>query len=178
VDAVKGNANSRGEDADLSHLPTQGDSDLDPVALAEGLARDLSTVALIKEITAEVGQLAQQEVGLAKAELKANLKAEAKAAGGLGLAVLAALTTVDMLLVTVILALARTMPGWAAGLVVSGFTLAATGILGLLGWNMRARSVLARTRGILREEIGWAKQRLGGRASGSSSSGPGTAAAG
>jgi hypothetical protein len=132
----------------------------DPTRLVEGFVRDLSTVALVKQISAEVGELAQKEMKLAKAELKADLKSEAIMVGGLGLAALALLTTINLLLVTVILALAETMPGWAAGLVVSGFMLAVTGVVGLMAWGRRVPSFLANTRGTLREEIAWARERL------------------
>jgi hypothetical protein len=139
---------------------TSAESVPDPTELAEGFAKDLSTVALVRQISAEVGELAQKEMELAKAELKSDLKSEAMMVGGLGLAALAFLTTINLLLVTVILALAETMPGWAAGLVVSGFTLAVTGVVGLVAWSRRVPSFLASTRGTLREEIAWAKERL------------------
>lgn len=142
----------------LYHPGVEGESD--PEKLVEGFVRDLSTVALVKQISAEVGELAQKEMQLAKAELKADLKSEAMMVGGLGLAALALLTTINLLLVTLILALAETMPGWAAGLVVSGFTLAVTGVVGLVAWGRRVPSFLANTRGTLREEIAWARERL------------------
>jgi hypothetical protein len=133
---------------------------VDPERLAEGFAKDLSTVALVKRISSEVGDLARSEMRLAKAELKADLKSEAMRIGGLGLAALALLTTINLLLVTAILALAEAMPGWAAGLVVSGFTLAVAGGVGLTAWGRRMPSFLSVTRGTLREEIAWAKERL------------------
>lgn len=132
----------------------------DPSKLVEGFVRDMSTAALVKEISSEVGELAQKEMKLAKAELKSDIKSEAMMVGGLGLAALALLTTINLLLVTVILALAETMPGWAAGLVVSGFTLAVAGVIGLLAWGRRVPSFLANTRSTLREEIAWARTRL------------------
>jgi hypothetical protein len=141
--------------------PFHPDAELpDPRKLVEGFVKDLSTVALVKQISAEVGELAQKEMKLAKAELKADLKSEAIRVGGLGLAALALLTTINLLLVTVILALAETMPGWAAGLVVSGFMLAVTGVIGLVAWGRRVPSFLINTRGTLREEIAWARERF------------------
>ena len=123
-------------------------------------ARDLSTVELVKEITAEVGHLAQKHIELAKTELKADLKAEATTGAGLGLAALMVLTTVNLLLVTIVLALARTMPGWAAGLLVSGFTLVLAGIVALVAWNRRVRAPLERTRRTLKEDVQFTKERL------------------
>jgi Putative Actinobacterial Holin-X, holin superfamily III len=123
-------------------------------------ARDLSTVELIKEITAEVGRLAQKQIELAKTEIKADLAAEAKTVGGLGIAALAGLTTVNLLLVTLVLVLARSIAPWAAGLLVSGLTLAVAGIVAGLAWNKRVRSPLARTRHTLNDDVQWTKDRI------------------
>ena len=137
-----------------------------PIASAVSLpagapqARDLSTVELVKEITAEVGRLAQKHIELAKTELKADLKAEATTTAGLGLAALMLLATVNLLLVTLVLALARTMPGWAAGLLVSGLTLVLAGIVALVAWNKRVRTPLERTRRIVKEDVQFTKERL------------------
>ncbi len=120
----------------------------------------LSTVELVKQITTEVGRLARKQVELVKTELKADVRAEAWAIGGLSLAALGALCTVSLLLVTVVLALAQWMAGWLAGLVVSAATLAATGLTAWLAWNRRVRSPLARTQRTLKEDVQWTKERL------------------
>lgn len=126
-------------------------------------ARDLSTVALIKEITTEVANLAKKQIELATTELKADLRAEATVLGGLGVAALAAVTTLNLLLVTVVLALARVMPGmrgWLAGLLVSAFMLLVTVSVGWFAWNKRVRSPMARTRRTVKEDLEWSKERL------------------
>lgn len=123
-------------------------------------AQDLSTVELVKQITNEVAHLAQKQIELAKTELKADLKAEAVVVGGLGLAALGTLTTVNLLLVTGILALAKRMPGWQAGLLVTGGTLIVTGVVAWVAWSKRVRSPLARTQRTLREDAEWTKGRL------------------
>ena len=123
-------------------------------------ARDLSTVELVKEITAEVGLLAQKQIELAKTELKADLKAEAKTVGGLGVAVLAGLATVNLLLVTLVLALAQTMRPWLAGLLVSALTLAVAGIVAVISWNKRVKSPLERTRRTVKEDVQFTKERM------------------
>ncbi|MEP6651755.1 MAG: phage holin family protein [Myxococcales bacterium] len=123
-------------------------------------ARDLSTVELVKEITAEVGLLAQKQIELAKAELKADLRAEAATVGGLGVAALAALATVNLLLVTLVLALAQTMRPWLAGLLVSALTLVVAGIVALISWNKRVRSPLERTRRTVKEDVQFTKERM------------------
>lgn len=123
-------------------------------------ARDLSTMELVKEITGEVGRLAQKQIELAKVELKADLKAEATTIGGLGVAALAALGTLNMLLVTLVLVLAQWMPAWAAGLIVSGFTLLVAGVVALISWNKRVKSPMARTRRAVKEDVQFTKERL------------------
>jgi hypothetical protein len=121
---------------------------------------DLSTVELVKEITAEVGHLVQKQIALAKAELKADLKAEATMVGGFGIAALGAVATLNLLLVTAVLALAQIMTGWKAGLLVSGVVLFAAVVVAGIAWSRRVRSPLARTQRTLREDVEWTKERL------------------
>src|SRR5262249_44458880 len=71
---------------------------------------------------------------------------------------IAALLTVNMLFVTLVLALAQRMPGWGAGLAVSGFLLGVAIIAALVGWHKRVRSPMARTRRALQEDYGALKQ--------------------
>jgi uncharacterized membrane protein YqjE len=123
-------------------------------------AHDLSTVELVRKITAEVSHLVQKQFELAKTELKEDVKSEATMVGGLGLAAFAASTTVTLLLVTIVFALAQAMPGWAAGLLVSGCTMAASAIIGWLAWRKRVRSPLARTQRTLHDDVQWTKDQL------------------
>src|SRR5262245_26348855 len=61
-------------------------------SLRNGLsARELSNRALIKEITGKISVLAQKELELAKAEIRADLKAELATIKALGVAAIAAL---------------------------------------------------------------------------------------
>lgn len=124
--------------------------------------QDLSTIALVKEISGEVGHLVTSQLELAKTELRADLRAEATTVRGLGIAALAALTTVSLLLVTAALALAQAqvMRPWAAGLLVSGVTLAVGGVVALMAWSKRVRSPLKRTRRTIRKDVQWTKERL------------------
>ena len=122
--------------------------------------KDLSTVELVKEITHQVGHLAKKEIELAKTELRADARAEIRAVGGLTAAAVAGLITVTLLLVTVIFALSRRLPGWAAGLIVSGFMLGIALIAGLVSWGHRVRSPLEHTRRSMKETIKLTKERL------------------
>lgn len=129
---------------------------------ANGVANveELSTVELVRHITTEVGHLAQKQIELAKAELKADLKTEAIMVGGLSLAAVTGLCTINLLLVTVVFALGTVMPGWGAGLIVSGATLLTTGVVAAVAWSRRVRSPMARTKRTLQEDVQWTKQRL------------------
>jgi len=71
-----------------------------------------------------------------------------------------ALITVVLLLVTAVLALSLVLPGWAAGLIVSGLTLAVTAVVGLVSWSRRLRTPMARTRQTLKDDLTWARERL------------------
>jgi hypothetical protein len=115
---------------------------------------------LVGEITGQVSLLVKKQIELAKTELKADIKSEVAMVGGLGISALAAIITVNMLLVTLILALANTMPAWGAGLLVSGFTLLVAVVAGLMGWNKRVKTPMATTRETLKEDIQWTKERL------------------
>src|SRR5262249_48362562 len=81
-------------------------------------ARDLSNRALIREITEKVSILARKELELAKAEIRADLRAELATIKVLGVAAIAALIGVNLILVAPILALALVIPGWLAALLV------------------------------------------------------------
>lgn len=115
---------------------------------------------LVGEITGEVTLLAKKQIELVKAELKADLKTEMKMVGGLSLAALTALAAINMLFVTVILALAQVMPAWGAGLVVAGALLGVAAIFALVGWQKRVRAPLAKTRETLKEDVEWTRERF------------------
>jgi hypothetical protein len=121
---------------------------------------DLSTVDLLKEIAVQSQNLVKAQVALAKAELRADLAAEKKMAGSLGVAAVAALTGINMLLVAAILALATRIPGWLAALIVSGIVLLGGGLAAGLGWQKRVRRPLSTSRDEVREDVKWTKEKL------------------
>lgn len=151
------------KDSDLKEIvtppPITARAPQAPAATTERHAKELSTIELVKEITTEVGHLAEKQIALAKAELRADLKAEATVVGGLGAAALAGLAAMNLLLVTAVLGLAQLMPAWAAGLLVSGVVAAVAAIVAATAWRRRVRSPFARTRRTLKEDVQWAKER-------------------
>lgn len=124
--------------------------------------RDMGTKDLVTEVARKASALARKEVELAKTELRTDLKAEVKMAGGLGAAGLCAIWGVSLLLVAAVLGLMEggVLPGWAAALVVAAVVLAIGAGLGLWGWSRRVRKPLDATRRSLEENVRWAKDRI------------------
>ena len=121
---------------------------------------ELGTGELVKQIAHQADVLVKKQIELAKAELRHDIKAEATAFGGLGVSAVLAIITITLLLVTAALALSLVLPGWGAGLIVTGVTLAATLIIALVSWKRRVATPLARTRETLRDDVRWAKEQL------------------
>jgi hypothetical protein len=117
-----------------------------------------STAGLISELVTQAGVLARKEIELAKRELHEDLRREAVAAGQLGIAGVAGILTLNLLLVTAVLALTRAMPGWVAGLLISAATLIVAVAMGISGWRRIKRPPLERTRRTLKDDAQWAKE--------------------
>jgi hypothetical protein len=104
--------------------------------------------------------LVKKEIELARAELRADLKAEAAMAKGLGIAGLCALCGLNLLLVSLVLALGTVMAAWASALIVAAVVLAIGSVAGLVGWGKRVKDPLSATRRTLREDLQWVKERI------------------
>jgi uncharacterized membrane protein YqjE len=124
--------------------------------------RAMRTRDLVSELATKGRLLARKEIELAKAEIKADVQREVRMAGGLGVAGLCALLTLELLLVAVVLALMEggILPGWAAALVVAAVVLAVGTGAGLWGWARRVRTPLDTTRRSLKEDVRWAKDQI------------------
>jgi uncharacterized membrane protein YqjE len=124
--------------------------------------REMKTRDIVTELARKASLLARKEVELAKAELKADVRAEVRMASGLGVAGLCGVFTIELLLVAIVLALmeAQVLPGWAAALVVAAVVLAIGTAAGLWGWTRRVREPLDTTRRSLREDVQWAKEQI------------------
>ena len=125
-----------------------------------GGAAQLGTGALLTAIGSQLETLAKKQFELATTELRADLQSEARAAGGLGIAALTGLAAINLLLVTGVLGLSQVMPGWMAGLMVSGATLVVAAVLGLVSWRRRLRNPMSRTRRTLKDDAKWTRERL------------------
>jgi hypothetical protein len=100
----------------------------------------LPTGALSKEIASEIRLLAKAQIDLAEVELRADLKREVVTITGLGVAAVAALMPVSLLLVAAVFALSSILPGWVASLIVSGFVLLVAVTAGVIGSSKRVRT--------------------------------------
>src|SRR4051812_32967599 len=99
----------------------------------------LSTPELVRQVLTDMGQLVRTQVQLAAAEVRSDLRTELRAVEALAVSAVAALCTLNLLLVTAVLALARGVPGWAAGLTVAGGGGGIAGGAGGLGGGGPAR---------------------------------------
>lgn len=120
-----------------------------------------STRALVGEIGSQLVQLAQTEMELARVELASDVRSGRRTMVGLGVATVAALAGLTLLLVGVVLALAMLMPGWLAALIVAAVVFGVGAAAGYVGWQHRPRSPLALTRKSLKEDWEWLKEQIG-----------------
>jgi hypothetical protein len=114
-------------------------------------AQSLSTRELIGEITAKASLLARKEIELAKTEIKADLHSQLTMAKSLAIAAVAALLGLNLLLVSLVQALALYVAPWLGALLLGGALLVLAGILGYVGWSRRVSMPLALTRKTLKE---------------------------
>jgi len=120
----------------------------------------LSTLQLVREIAVNASLLVKKQIELARTELRADVRTEAKAAGGLTLAAIGAIIMVTLLLMTAAFALALVMPAWGAGLIVSGVMAAVVAVLAGVSWRRRVRKPLATSRTALSRDIRFTKERF------------------
>jgi hypothetical protein len=125
-----------------------------------GAVRELSNRELISEIASKASLLARKELELTKAEIRADVQAVLVVAKALGLAAIAALLGVNLLLVAGVFALATIIPGWVAALVIGGILLVLGAVAGYIGWRRMVSEPLALTRLTLKEDVRWVKERL------------------
>ena len=115
---------------------------------------------LLRQVVRTGTQLVEKDIELARAELRADLRAQLRMVGRIAAAALLVLLAINLLLVAVVLALARVMPGWLAALVVAALLLAGGAAFAWAAWRGRSGAPLAATRKKVKEDIEWAKERL------------------
>ncbi len=116
---------------------------------------------LLRRAVQQAGELVRKEVELGRAEVRADIGREIAAGKGLGVAGVCALTTLNLILVALALAIAQAgLPAWAATLLVAAGVLVVGTIAGLVGWSKRVQKPLERTQRTLKEDVRWTKERL------------------
>jgi hypothetical protein len=120
----------------------------------------LSTGELVAQLTGQSADLIKKQVELAQTELRADVKREVTAIAGFGIGAACAFASLILLLVAAVFALAEEMPGWQAGLIVSGAVLVVGGVAAAVGWSKRVKTPLDLTQKTLKEDAQWAKERL------------------
>jgi len=126
----------------------------------EASARELSNRALLGEITGKASLLVQKEIELAKAEIRADVQTQLGTVKAFGVAAIAALLGLNLLLVAGVLALGLKIAAWLAALIVGGALLVTAAIVGYVGWRHMVTNPLALTRQTLKEDVRWMKERL------------------
>jgi putative superfamily III holin-X len=125
-----------------------------------GAVSELSYRQLISEIRAKASLLAKTELELTKAEFRADVQAELATVKAFGIAALALLFGLNVLLVAGVLALATRIPGWAAALIIGGLWLVIGAVAAYVGWRRMVTNPLALTRQTLKEGAQWVKRHL------------------
>jgi uncharacterized membrane protein YqjE len=119
-----------------------------------------STGELVGRLAEEGKELVKKEIELAKAELRTEWKDEVRMALGLAVCAVAAFLTLELLFAALVLALADAMSGWAAALFAAGVALVLATTAALVGWKMRVKRLLDKTRKTLKEDAQWVEQRM------------------
>src|SRR5262249_2678529 len=86
-----------------------------------------------------------------------------------------ALFGVNMLLVAAVFALSVWIPGWTAALAVAVILIVIGAALALVGWKRRVSAPMAVTRQTVKEDVQWARERLGGGRTWGGAAGSGSA---
>jgi uncharacterized membrane protein YqjE len=119
-----------------------------------------TTRSLLERVGNLVVDLVKKEVTLARLELKADVARELRAAKSIAAAIVCGVAGVTLLLVALVFAMARTMPGWLAATIVGVVVLAIGGITFAVGWSKRVKMPLEITRETVQEDVEWAKERF------------------
>jgi uncharacterized membrane protein YqjE len=126
------------------------------------ILRDATTPELLGALVRETAELVRTEVALARAEVKADIQRELRAAIGIGIAAVCALVVLTLVLVAIALAIADAtrLTEWAAVLLIALPVFTIGVVAGVIGFSRRVRAPLVRTQRTLKENVRWAKERL------------------
>jgi uncharacterized membrane protein YqjE len=127
------------------------------------LQPDESVGALLKQISTDSTHLIQQEIALAKLELKQSVATAGKSAAQLGIAVGVAIPGMLSLVAFLVIGLGDLMNEnyWASALIVGVACLAVAGVLARRAIaNVKGKLGVPETTGTLRDDAAWAKREV------------------
>jgi uncharacterized membrane protein YqjE len=127
---------------------------------AHAPAADLSTVQLVSEIGSKAMELVAKEIDLAKAELREDYQAELAAVKTFAAAAVAGITTLNLLLVAGVFALASYTSPLRAALYVTGLLALITLGTAVHAWRKRITEPLDATRKTVEEDVQWVKEQM------------------
>ena len=122
----------------------------------------LPTGDILRELASNGSLLIQRQVKLAELEARRNVVREKKSVELFGVAGAIAYAGVIVLLVAAALAIGAALGDrfWAGALIIGGALLLIAGILAPIGWKLRVKRPLRRTREELDKELSWGKAQL------------------
>jgi uncharacterized membrane protein YqjE len=120
-------------------------------------ASNLPTQDLIKNIGKDLKALAELEIKLAQAEMKANISAETAKIGLV--AIVSALLGLNLIAVCIVLSFAPEYASMAAGILALVF-FAIAGFAAWKSWNQLETNLLDETRTTLREDLQWIQTQM------------------
>jgi uncharacterized membrane protein YqjE len=127
------------------------------------LQPDESVGTLLKQISTDSTHLIQQEIALAKLELKESVAAAGKSAAQLGIAMGVAIPGMLSLVAFLVIGLGDLMNDnyWASALIVAVACLAIAAVLARRAIsNLKGRLGIPETTGTLRDDAAWAKREV------------------
>jgi hypothetical protein len=131
-----------------------------PEHLESAPLEPLSTAELVGEIGSKAMLLVGKEIELARQEMKEDVRSEIAMVKGFAVAAVAALSTVNLLLVAAVFGLVDFVPGWLAALCLAGVTLLVAVIAGAIAWRKRVVAPMDLTRKSVKEDVQWAKEQI------------------
>jgi hypothetical protein len=145
------------EENDMEESEMRIEADVsEPVAATSSL----TTPELLGEIGAKVVLLVTKEVDLAKQEVKEDVRAEIAAIKAFAAAAVAGVTTLNLLLIAAVFALAPYLELLRATLGAAGIMLLITIAAAAIAWRKRVKKALDLTRKTVEEDVQWAKEQL------------------